>query len=671
MATNQLKLPRPGARNPYAVPAIKPTMDDTDGAVKLPEGYHEPLAKLVAARYEKARRHRSQERLEGVSLHEVLMRCWRQVEGEIDPCLMSLVEETGVDLVINQTLLKVEAGEAWMRTVVSDAKDMPFTVEPTPIAQLPKSANDAILRQVKGRLFLDPNPVGDLLEMVRGIKAQIRIETQKQAKDAARNMERLMADQCEEGDFRLAMQGALRDFFTYPFCVLEGPVLMVRPTLEWQGDRLVERFTLRQEARRRSPFDFFPSPDSPDTQRGGYVILRDRMTLAQLFEAAKKKSYIGKNILQAIKTFSRASTRHDWLNRNPEHPDTLWRDDEEIDVLTMYGKVSGRELSPYGLQVDDGQSYEATVKTLGGYVIAARINRVPDTLLRPIHTASMSKNGDRIAGKGLAQKMRDIDRAYHATLRNLIRNNSFSAGPIGEVDFTRIQRYVPDDQIGMINPYEMHPVDADVAGGGRPAFYFHAVPNIAAAALQVMQYFERMADRVTQIPAAFHGEAIGTGVNRTFRGTSMLQGNAMKGLQVSATNFGNGVLNPYAQNLFNQNMRFHKDDAVKGDSKAKVRDLAGLLQREIEKQEAMERLTLVAQVAQAGELPAGSMSWAARKALEAAGVDMDEAAAEEQQRGGPQAPLPGTPAGIQSQGALTPQPMGQPVPGGQPMPQPV
>lgn len=622
---NHLKEPRPGAGDPYALPKLAPDLDDQDGTVELPEGYREPLAELVAARYEKARRHRMVERLGDTNVADTLMRCWRQVEGEMDPCLMELAEETKVDLVINQTLLKVEAGESWMRTVISDAQDMPFTVEPTTIPELPQYALDQILSRVKQQLFMGAEPVTDLVELVRGMKTQVRLEVTEDAKRRAKAMERLMTDQCEEGNFRLATQSVLRDFFTYPFCVMEGPILRVAPVLKWEKNKLVQKFQLRYEARRRSPFEFYWSPDSPDSQRGGYVMLRDRMTLEQLMTAAKAKSYIPKNIISAVRSFTNSNVRHDWLNRNPERPRTFWKADEEIDTILMHGRLSGRELAPYGLQVDDGQSYEASIRTLGGYVIAARIHREPNASPRPVHTASMSKNGERICGIGLAQKMYNVDRAYHSALRNLIRNGNYSSGPIGEVDFSRIQRYINDDELGEVNPYEIHPVDPDIAAGGRPAFYFHTVPNIAAQALQVMQYFERLADRLTQIPAAFHGEAIGTGVNRTFRGTSMLQGNAMKGLQLAATNFGNGVLQPYAQILFNSNMLYSDDESIKGDSQAKVRDIAGLLQREVDKAEAIERMQMVAQIAQTGEIPAGAMSWAAKSLLEASGVEIGRA----------------------------------------------
>ena len=652
---NVLKQPRAGSANINALPPIVQTLEDDPDGVVMPEGYREPMAEMVAQRFENARRWRNTDTLEGVSVSEVLSRCYRQAEGLLDPCMIEQIEETGVDLVLNQTLLKVEAAEGWSRSIISDSEDMPFTVERTPIPELSKSQMDEAFLAMKRRLFdLDQPPVEDVYQLARMVKTETRRRVESQAELAAKAMERLMFDQCVEGNFRGAITQLIRDFYLYPACFLEGPIPTVRNVLVWEGNRLKDTQRIVLAARRRSPFEVFPSSDSPDTQRGSYIVVNDRMTMDQLFTAATMKSYLRQNVLDAMKSFNRQNVRFDWLNKNPERQTTFWRDDEEIDVLTMYGKFSGRELARYGLQVDDGRYYEATVKTLGGYCISARINKNPHPAQRPIHSASMSQNGDRIWGKGIGQKVRDAERAYHAVLRAVIQNQRFSAGPIGEVDFARIQRFVNEDLLGVIEPNTIMPVDPDIVGGGRPAHYFHNIPNTGAAMLAVMQYFERVIDRVTQIPAAFHGEAMGTGVNRTFRGVTLLQGNALKGLQTALVNFGRGVLSPFAEVLFYHNMRFAEDDAVRGDCKPRIRDIAGLLQREVEKQEKTERLMLVAQIGQTGELPAGVMSWVAHEALKAAGVPIEEFADQENARGGPREPLAGTPPGVVSQGAMTP-----------------
>ena len=134
---NVLKRPRAGSANVSAVPPIVQNLenDDPEGVV-LPDGYHEPMAKLVAKRFEDSRRWRNTDRIGDVSVSDVLTRCYQQAEGIQDPCLMEQIAETGVDLVLNQTLLKVEAAEGWARSIISDSEDMPFTVERTPIPEL-------------------------------------------------------------------------------------------------------------------------------------------------------------------------------------------------------------------------------------------------------------------------------------------------------------------------------------------------------------------------------------------------------------------------------------------------------------------------------------------------------------------------------------------------------
>ena len=439
-----------------------------------------------------------------------------------------------------------------------------------------------------------------------------------------------MRDQAEEGDFRIAILGVIRDLATYPYCVMRGPLPRVKRTLEWTGNSLKPKYRLVMGAERISPFDFFWSDDSPDSQRGSYVCTRDRMTPYQLMQAAQMKSYIPVNVLAALQHFTKGSVSRDWMNPNPEKPQgIMWGSTEQIEVLTMYGLFSGRELKPYGLQVDDNEYYEATVKTLGPYCIQVLVNRNPNPYKRPVHTAAMSSNGDRIPGIGLSQKIRDIERAYHSALRGLIKNTHYSAGPIGEVDFSRIERWVNEDDLGIVDPYEITPVDPDMTGTNRPAYQFHNIQSHAQSFLTIMEYFERIADRHTQIPAAFHGEAVGTGVNRTAKGVTMLQGNALKGMQSSLMNLGAGIIQPFAQNLYVHNMMYHPDSMVKGDSQVRVKDIGGLLEQEIKKQSTLETLQLVAQIAQTQELPKGALAWAANEALMAAGVDTERFAARE------------------------------------------
>lgn len=639
MPSNELQSPKKAPARTTAKyqpragdPKINQNFNDNKAHhVRVKDAYLEPLAKLVRDRYESAKKHRATQRLGDSTVEEVLHRCWRQVEGVSDPCLIDLREESGVDLNLNLSLLKVDAFHSWTKSILAEQEDLPLVVQPTTIPDLSKAGQAEALSKVKAEIFLgDPEANQDISALVRRVKAEVLAQQQIYANSAAQNMETLMRDQAEEGGFRELTDQGLRDIAIYPYAVGYGPIPTLINTIEWRNGRLARSQRLIMGTRRKSPFDLYWSDDSPNTQDGTFVTITDRFTPKMLMEAAQMKSYVRPNVLAALQHFMGVEVNRDWLNKNPEAPsDSIWQQSEQVDVITMHGSFSGRDLQPYGLQVSDAEMYESTVKVLGPYVIQVQINKNPGPFKRPVHTASMSGNGETIPGIGICQKVRDTERGYHSALRGLVKNLHFSAGPIGEVDFARIARWIKEDELGIVNPYELTPTDPDIMGSSKPAYTFHNVQSHAQSLIGVMEFFERTADRVTQIPAAFHGEAVGTGVNRTFRGVSLLQGNALKGLQSSMVSFGKGIIKPHAEIQYMHNMMYHPDDSVKGDSQVNVRDIAGLLEREVKKQSSVETLTLVAQIAQAAELPEGALTWAVNQALESAGVDMERFAATE------------------------------------------
>jgi hypothetical protein len=591
---------------------------------QFPPGAYDPLAALVMTRFYDAQRVRTSTKLGNTPLDQVLRQCWEQYHGVQDCKTAELVESTGVDLNLNLTQLKAGALQAWMRDILLGSLDFPWTINASPTPTLSAGAKQSVLYALKVELF-QKGYDGDITALVRQLRDHKMTMEQDRASTAARAMENLMHDQAVEGDFRRTFLAFLQDFSIYPYAVLHGPLFVKEPGFMWSGDQQGEKLMTKWVGKRISPFDLFWSSDSPDTQRGTYICLRERMTKAQLWNARDMKGWIGKNVEAAINHFS--NTARDWLSPNPERTQATltWAPYESILVIKHYGVVSSRTLSQYGLALDEG-FYETEVVTLGHYTLRARVLGRRHAYARPVHTTSFEKGIDQIPGFSIPQKVRDIERAYHASLRALIRNAHYSSGPIGEVDYSRVQRFIDEEDIGAVEPYTVMPVDPDQTGGGRPAHSFHNVTNVSAALVNLMNHFEAKADRFTQIPASIHGEPVGTGANRTFRGVTFLYSNAMKGLQSALANIDSDVITPYATNQAHLNMEYEAKNfpaILEGDIHVVARGSTGMLQREIEKQQSVESLNLVAQLASSGQVKPEIVNWAARQALTRAGVPMD------------------------------------------------
>ena len=108
----------------------------------------------------------------------------------------------------------------------------------------------------------------------------------------------------------------------------------------------------------------------------------------------------------------------------------------------------------------------------------------------------------------------------------------------------------------------------------------------------------------------------------------MLQGNATRALHAAVNNLSNGVFVPLGELLYNTNMLYSSNPDIKGDSQIITKGAQGLLQEEMNKQNAMEILSVVgsagAQLAAAGGMNiAPVVAWGIKKLLGTMGVPDD------------------------------------------------
>ena len=611
--------------------------------IEVPNKSVDPIAAIVSQRWNNAVFWRSQEKVGGKSLRTVLSDCYDQREGILAPCDQEIVDMLGVDMYVNISGLKSSALVAWMRDLLINTAELPFTLSPTPLPEMSDATRLRILNQVKRQLY-GQGFDGDLLSLVRELKFQQREAEMNEATHAADAMYTLIKDQCWQGGFRRAMLKMINDFATYPFAGMHGPIPTMVTQMEWSGSQLRPKNSVQFQFRPLSVFDTFWTPDSRDAQSGTAVMVRERITKQELYKCLNMKSYIKANVLKVLEGCVSGRIDSMWMSRNREQPDSFawgWGNGETVEVLRHYGILSGRELMMYGITgLEANDYYESTVSMIGPYTIQVFINPNPAVNIRPVYLASFEQGGDRIPGVSICQKVRDVERAYLATLRFMMVNMGYAAGPIGEVDYSRVQRYMTPEDVGQLAALTMYPVDPDMSAGGRPAHYFHNVPANVGAFMNVGQFFMDLADRITQIPASIHGEPVGTGANRTFRGMAMLYGNAIKPIQSGIANLDEMVFAPLGNLMYNYNMRYWPDESVKGDAKILAQGSTGLIQKEVAKQTALDTLQLVATAGSAaqGMVNPRAVQWAVDTALRASGVPAEVLEGGTPAAGAPQQP---------------------------------
>lgn len=648
---------------------------DYASEIEVPNDARDKLATVVARRFNDAVRWQSQERVGGVPLRMVLRQCYDQYHGILSPTEQKIIDDIGVDAHVNLSAMKAGVVQSYLAESLIQAGQLPWTIQPTPVPDLSDSGELMVAQSVQQSV--EQGFRGDLRSLVYSLKSEAARKELEHAQDIADNMMKLITDQCAEGGWNRAMFGFINNFCVYPYAVLAGPIPTRRVCMQWSGETLRPKYETFYEFKSISPWDFWWSPDSPDTQRGTGIFIRQRWTRQQLLDAAKMTSYIGENIIKVLDDANRNDFRYHWISNNPEQTDSQvlsWRDnDTTIDILIHWGYFSGRELSKYGVPgLEDNEFYNAMVTMCGRHIIQVLVEKNPTLNKRPVFTASFYTTQDRIPGESIPQRLRDVERCYETCLRYLISNAYYGSAPITEADYARVSKYMSDEDIGRIIPGSMYFSDPEL-GNATPAFKYYSLPNNMAAFQNALVYFMDLADRVTNIPAALHGTAQGSGANRTFRGAAMLQSNAVKAIQSAVFNIDEFVYKPLGELLYNYNMIYSKDQTVKGDCKIMARGVTALLQKETDRQNSYEILQMVASAGQQlAALPNGAkiVQWALKNVFENMGVPKellkDEGVQGQNQAG------QGIPGGIPGQGGQEAQQgqggqpdMGGQVPGGE------
>lgn len=644
---------------------------DYASEIEVPNDARDKLATVVARRFNDAVRWQSQERVGGVPLRMVLRQCYDQYHGILSPTEQRIIDDIGVDAHVNLSAMKAGVVQSYLAESLIQAGQLPWTIQPTPVPDLSDSGEMMVAQSVQQSV--EQGFRGDLRSLVYSLKSEAARKELEHAQDIADNMMKLITDQCAEGGWNRAMFGFINNFCVYPYAVLAGPIPTRRVRMQWSGETLRPKYETFYEFKSISPWDFWWSPDSPDTQRGTGIFIRQRWTRQQLLDAAKMTSYIGENIIKVLDDANRNDFRYHWISNNPEQTDSQvlsWRDnDTTIDILIHWGYFSGRELTKYGIPgLEDDEFYNAMVTMCGRHIIQVLVEKNPTLNKRPVFTASFYTTQDRIPGESIPQRLRDVERCYETCLRYLISNAYYGSAPITEADYARVSKFMSDEDIGRIIPGSMYFSEPEL-GNATPAFKYYSLPNNMAAFQNALVYFMDLADRVTNIPAALHGTAQGSGANRTFRGAAMLQSNAVKAIQSAVFNIDEFVYKPLGELLYNYNMIYSKDQTVKGDCKIMARGVTALLQKETDRQNSYEILQMVASAGQQlAALPNGAkiVQWALKNVFQNMGVPKellkDEGVQGQNQAG---QGIPGGIPGQQGQAEAAAGQGGQPNMGGQ------
>lgn len=517
---------------------------------------------------------------------------------------------------------KTDILKSMIRESIADVARAPFIIDPTPEPELPESVVTDILNRAAANIealfaiSVDgaEEPTEDLLlDMLRKEKLQAKTEQKQHAREQALLLQNQLYDKTVEGGYRKAIIEFADDFALYPLAVLHGPFPTPAKTTVWEDNKFKEVTRVRWMFERVSPFDYFWTQDSADSNSGTAVFIRKQVPYDFLYNARElarddpNSGYIAKNLTELIGKAKDSYIPQRWTEfytNNPENSTNklismAWQHGDSIEILIRYGRFLGSALAEMGYtSLNPDKSYETKIVMVGGYIVQCELNKNPGETPRPIFSSSFSRRTGSMVGISIGQRVLPYHEAYRAVIQLAMYNLGLSAEPVTEVDIARISEYMPDewDKNPVISPGMVIPSDGSRVGENTPAVRFTQIPNITAQCLSMSQYIFEQAHVISNIPAALHGQPVGSGANRTVRGLLTLQGNTLKPIKSAMENLDMDVIEPMVLLMYRLLVTHDEDFEYTGDAKIIAKGAATMIEREMEKQTAMENLQILGQL---------------------------------------------------------------------------
>ena len=535
---------------------------------------------------------------ERLQVEERMMRSLRQRRGEYDAGkLMEIREQGGSEIYMMITSVKCRAAASWLRdALMGTGTDKPWTIEPTPVPELPPPVVQNIVARVQREVMKfvsagGAQPTPDMIQTAIEIaKERLTAEQNKVAKRNSRRMETKMEDELWQGGFDKALFEFVDDLVTFPTAFIKGPVIRKKKRLQWapDGTPIVED-KLVKEWERVSALYIYPSPQS-ESVHDGYLIERHIMERHELNELIGVEGYDDGAIRAVLEDYRRGGL-NEWLNidtGSDSREETrlnpgsgLETPAATIDGIQFWGDIPGQMLIDWGMSEDEitdpTKDYSAEVWVIGNWCIKATLN--PDPLRRrPYYKASYEEIPGQFWGHGVTDLIRDVQNVCNAAARSLVNNMGFASGPQMWVN---VDQLADGEEITQLIPWKIHQGKSDPLGGSGPPVGFFQPNSLSQELMAVYDKFSTLADEYSGVPKYMTGGSAGSGAGRTATGFNMMMQNAGKVIKQVLANVDQKIIQPLLEMQFYYNMMYSDDPDVKlVDINIVARGARGLIARE-------------------------------------------------------------------------------------------
>ena len=431
--------------------------------------------------------------------------------------------------------------------------------------------------------FVDgPSPNPQVLEM-------------SPAKEAARQMQKLIHDQVEESNGSSELRNALFESTLFGTGIVKGPFNFNKTLAKYEVDETGKRTYKPLSVRVPriefvSVWDFFPDPNATTIEECEYTFHRHKLNRSQL-RALSKLPYFDKSQIRECLVMGPNYEEKDYEyelkddQRDQEYGSGLYEVLEYWGIMdAQYAREVGMELPE---EVDDLDEVQINAWISNGKLLRCVVN--PFTPYRlPYNSFPYEKNPYSFFGIGVAENMDDSQQIMNGHARMAIDNLALSGSIVFDVD----ESALVGGQSMELYPGKVFRRQAGVPG---QSIYGMKFPNTTVENMQMFDKFRQLADEQTGLPSYSHGQTGVQSMTRTASGMSMLLGAASLNIKTVVKNLDDFLLKPLGEAYFQWNMQFFEGKlATEGDLEVHAMGTNSLMQKEVRSQ----RLTMFLQTAQ-------------------------------------------------------------------------
>jgi len=414
------------------------------------------------------------------------------------------------------------------------------------------------------------------------------------AKEAARNMERLIHDQIDESAGSTELRNAIFESTLFGTGIVKGPFNFNKTLHKWEEGEDGRTYTPKTVRVPRIEFvsvwDFFPDPNATSIEECEFVVHRHKLNKSQL-RALRKMPYFNEDAIRDCMMLGPNYTEEDYEYELKDDQRMSEAGYSRFEVLEYWGLMDAEYAREVGIElpeeVDILDEIQINAWVCNGLVLRAVVN--PFTPHRiPYNAFPYERNPYSFFGVGVAENMNDSQQIMNGHARLAIDNLALSGSLVFDVDETMLV----GGQSMEIYPGKVFRRQSGMQGQAIHGLKF---PNTSQENMMMFDKFRQLADEQTGIPSYSHGMTGVQSMTRTASGMSMLLGAASLNIKTVVKNLDDFLLKPLGKAYFQWNMQFFEGALkTKGDLEIKAMGTNSLMQKEVRSQ----RLTMFLQTAQ-------------------------------------------------------------------------